>query len=371
MKAAFRPLFVALSVASLTLALAAGCDDGDKNTGADVAAGTDTPLGSDGTTGNPDSTTGNPDSTTGNPDSTTGTPDAKTDNGGGSDTTVTPDTTTAPFCGDGVCNGGESQLTCPGDCGGSTTQTSYLCHEIQGCFGEKCGSLTGQEFQTCANAAINAGGQCQSPPAELQLFLADNQCLATKCASATTAIAQLECLRANCLATGAACNAGGPPMGAGFCGGIFTCLQTCPATGATAGTCTRACFAAATASANELFLDLIYCANAACASTPAAQQQACFQSALNPNGGACAVPFNACQVDGTVVEPDPTPDAAGDTSTPDAADATADAAAPDATQDAGPTPDVTPTPDAAPGDAGGAGFFPFRAGRFIPTQFGQ
>lgn len=79
MKAAFRPLFVALSVASLTLALAAGCDaDGDKNTGADVAAGTDIPLGSDGTTGNPDSTTGNPDSTTGSPDSTTGTPDAKT-----------------------------------------------------------------------------------------------------------------------------------------------------------------------------------------------------------------------------------------------------------------------------------------------------
>ncbi|MEZ4268978.1 MAG: hypothetical protein R3F39_21685 [Myxococcota bacterium] len=383
MKTMRHPLIATLGVVALTLTLAAGCDDGGGTNGADgtvktdVAAGPDgTIITPDGTTGTPDGTTGTPDGTTGTPDGTTGTPDGTT----GNDTTGTPDTNPpAPFCGDTLCNGGESQLTCPGDCGGTVSPTSLLCFELNGCLAAQCAALPVAEQNACANAAINAGGACPSAAGELPLFLADNQCLVQNCGSETTAAGQAACIGAKCAGTQATCNAG-TVKGSGTCGALQTCIQTCLVGGQVDAPCARTCYSATSQGGLELDVKLNYCLLAACASAPTqAQLQQCAQAALAPTG-TCGPARAACLADGTVVVADPTPDASGDISQPDAgsdtstdtteSDASPDTTEADTAEDAGPLPDSVPTPDAA-SDASGAGFSPFFGERFFRARFGQ
>jgi hypothetical protein len=383
MKIASHRFLAALSVAALTFALAAGCDDGSGNTGADGTVKVDTTGGGDGTTGTPDGTsgtdtTGTPDGTsgtdtTGTPDGTSGTDTTGTPDGtSGTDTTATPDgNPPAPFCGDTLCNGGESQLTCPGDCGGTVTPSSLLCFELNGCLATQCGSLPAAQQNACANAAINAGGACPSAASELQIFLADNQCLNANCAAETTAAGQATCIGAKCTLTQANCNSGNV-KGAGTCGVLQTCLQTCLVGGQLDAKCARTCYSATSQAGLELDVKFNYCLLGACASSQTqAQLQQCAQAVLNPNGGACAPAQAACMQDGAVVVADPTPDAssgdadaAGDTAEPDAT-------TPDAQEDAGPMPDTTPTPDASGDASGSSGFAPFFGARYLPERYQQ
>lgn len=375
MKTASRSIVAALSAAALTFVLAAGCDDSSSNNGADVTVHADV-AGGDGTLGNTDGTGGT--DTKGAPDGkggadTTAAPDAKggtdttvtPDSGGGTDTTVTPDSNPpAPFCGDEICNGGESQVTCPGDCGGTVTPTALLCFEINGCLAEQCGSLPAAQQNACANAAINAGGACPSATGELPIFIADNQCLAANCAAETTAVGQAACIGEKCSQTQANCNSGNV-KGAGTCGALQTCLQSCLVGGQIDAPCARACYSATAQTGLELDVKLNYCLLATCANSPTqALLQQCAQAALNPNGGACAPAQAACVSDGAIVVADPTPDASGD-----AAGDTADTTTPDAEEDAGPMPDTTPTPDASGDPSGSSGFAPFFGARYLPERY--
>ncbi len=398
MKAAIRPLLTALSVAGLALALAAGCDDGKTNTGTDVPAGTDTP-GGDGTVANTDGTGGT--DTTGTPDGDVGTPDATTDTAGGTDTTTNPDTPVL-FCGDGVCNNGESSLTCGSDCGAPTT--NLLCPQVTQCLVQQC---TVNVTQACFSSATAAGGACAAATGELGPWLDNNNCVAG-CTQPATAggtppppADAYGCVVSNCVGLTAKCYSVGD-VGEGTCAAIGGCLNSCgtPNLSADYGTCARACVAAAKQKSAAAFFASQLCLAIMCPNATTTADK-CVQDVTNAATsppGLCVAALDACQNDGAVVVADPSPDAGGDSSAPDAAgDASspdsavvpdtanvdgasdADADATDTGDDTGPLPDtegdlssvsdIPVTPDVVPGDANGSGFFPFSAQRFIPRRF--
>lgn len=385
MKTASHRFFAALSVAALTFAFAAGCDDGSGNNGADGTVKIDTTGGGDGTTGTPDGTSGT--DTTATPDGATGTDTTVTPDGAiGTDTTVTPDGTIgtdttvtpdgnppAPFCGDTLCNGGESSLTCPGDCGASTSK--LLCPQVAQCLVQEC---TANITQACFSSTTAAGGACATDTGELGPWLDSNNCVAGCTQPATVggtppaAADAYGCVVSNCVGLTAKCYSGGD-VGGGDCAAIAGCLNSCgtPNLSATYGTCARACVAAAKQKSAAAFFATQLCLAIMCPNATTTADK-CVQDVSNPATsppGLCAAAIDACENDGAVVIADPTPDAGGDTGEPDAS--TPDATTPDAQEDVGPMPDTTPTPDASGDASGSSGFAPFFGARYLPERYQQ
>jgi hypothetical protein len=139
--------------------------------------------------------------------------------------------------------------------------------------GGPCVSVSSSACQTCGQNAQGGGGPC---------------------ASAYTA-----CIDDMSGSPGASTGTEG-------CAALASCLNSCPTTGSTAQTCVNACFAEATAAAQQLYYEAGACIGDACPSesavdggAPCADQSstACTNcsNAAQMSGGACYTSVGNCE----------------------------------------------------------------------------
>jgi hypothetical protein len=227
---------------------------------------TDTSSGGGGNTGATDTSSGGGGNTGAN----------DTSSGGGGNTGT--DTSS----GGGNTGGGGTDTSSGG--GGGTNPNGTICPTINTCV-KQCP----QGDQTCAENCFTSAASDEEANAAFELLNCEMDCNN----SATSAETFFSCLSQNCADERIIC-ARGPDASSsasGACSGLNSCLNACGASGTPA--CRRACYAAASPSSTDAFLDISMCAAEACSDVPPSSREACYNASV-ASGGECYSVYTAC-----------------------------------------------------------------------------